>query len=95
MKLWITKWIFSLCMYYLFQAKHSASGNTSWGIDGEKGALSDMEELGVWDPYAVKAQTYKTAMEVSLKYRHDWMYHKINVTLGYCCFFFFFLNRIS
>ncbi|XP_072038107.1 T-complex protein 1 subunit gamma-like [Amphiura filiformis] len=48
------------------RAKHSASGNTSWGIDGEKGVLADMEQLGVWDPYAVKAQTYKTAMETAM-----------------------------
>ena len=33
------------------------------GIDGVKGKLADM--TGVWDPYAVKTQTIKTAVEVS------------------------------
>lgn len=47
------------------QAKHAAAGNTSWGVDGEKGVLVDMKELGVWDPLSVKVQTYKTAIEVS------------------------------
>lgn len=35
-----------------------------WGVDGETGALSDMSSLGIWEPLAVKAQTYKTAVEV-------------------------------
>lgn len=46
------------------RAKH-ASGGVTWGIDGEKGVLVDMKELGVWEPFSVKAQTYKTAIEVS------------------------------
>ena len=50
----------------LFKAKHAETGNFSWGIDGEKGTIVNMEERGVWDPYAVKAQTYKTAIEVSV-----------------------------
>ncbi len=35
------------------------------GIDGIKGTLADMKDLGIWEPYAVKAQTLKTAIEVS------------------------------
>lgn len=38
-----------------------------WGVDGETGCLADMSVLGIWEPLAVKAQTYKTAVEV----RHD------------------------
>lgn len=48
----------------LFQAKHTQEGNTSWGVNGETGTLADMEQLGIWEPLAVKAQTYKTAVEV-------------------------------
>lgn len=35
-----------------------------WGVDGETGCLADMSVLGIWEPLAVKAQTYKTAVEV-------------------------------
>ncbi|XP_072166883.1 T-complex protein 1 subunit gamma-like [Diadema setosum] len=48
------------------RAKHVDQANFTWGIDGEKGVLSDMNQLGVWDPYAVKAQTYKTAIETAM-----------------------------
>jgi chaperonin GroEL (HSP60 family) len=34
-------------------------------VDGEKGVIVDMNELGVWDPLSVKVQTLKTAVEVS------------------------------
>ena len=47
------------------QAKHTQEGNLAWGVNGETGALEDMTELGIWEPLAVKAQTYKTAVEVS------------------------------
>ncbi len=47
-----------------FQAKHASEGNTTWGVDGDTGKLVDMKELEVWEPYSVKAQTYKTAIEV-------------------------------
>jgi len=36
----------------------------NWGVDGESGLLRDMMALGIWEPLAVKAQTYKTAVEV-------------------------------
>ena len=36
----------------------------TWGVDGDKGVLADMNELGIWDPLSVKIQTYKTAIEV-------------------------------
>merc|ERR1711988_831757 len=45
------------------RAKHAGGANTQWGIDGEKGILADMAELGVWEPVAVKQQTIKTAIE--------------------------------
>lgn len=46
------------------QAKHASEGNVTWGVDGIKGTLTDMKELGVWEPLSVKLQTYKTAIEV-------------------------------
>ncbi|EFJ46217.1 chaperonin complex component [Volvox carteri f. nagariensis] len=45
------------------RAKHAESPGCSWGIDGETGEVKDMKELGVWEPYQVKAQTIKTAIE--------------------------------
>merc|ERR1719446_1703310 len=45
------------------RAKHAAGANITWGIDGEKGELADMKELGVWEPLTVKMQTIKTAVE--------------------------------
>jgi len=46
------------------RAKHAAGAdNFTWGIDGNKGKLADMVELGVWEPFAVKSQTIKTAIE--------------------------------
>uniref|UniRef100_A0A6B2L1C4 T-complex protein 1 subunit gamma n=1 Tax=Arcella intermedia TaxID=1963864 RepID=A0A6B2L1C4_9EUKA len=56
------------------RAKHaSSSSNFNWGIDGEKGVLVDMVGIdkakgtlvGVWEPYLVKVQTIKTAIEAS------------------------------
>lgn len=46
------------------RAKH-AEGQSTWGIDGDKGTLVDMKEYGVWEPEAVKLQSIKTAVEVS------------------------------
>ncbi|OTF83829.1 T-complex protein 1 subunit gamma-like protein [Euroglyphus maynei] len=46
------------------RAKHASGENKTWGIDGEKGVLVDMAQLGVWEPLVVKTQAYKTAIEV-------------------------------
>jgi len=45
------------------RSKHASGEASTWGVDGEKGVLADMEELGVWDTYSVKMQTIKTAVE--------------------------------
>jgi len=46
------------------RAKHATGKeNSSWGIDGEKGVLADIKQLGVWEPFIVKAQTIRTAIE--------------------------------
>lgn len=47
------------------RAKHAAGNNSTWGIDGEKGVLVDMNKYGVWEPYLVKVQTIKTAVEAA------------------------------
>lgn len=44
------------------RAKH-ATGQSTWGINGETGQLADMKELGVWEPFVVKTQSFKTAVE--------------------------------
>ncbi len=48
-----------------WQAAKAGGANPMMGIDGIKGVLADMSELGVWDTYAVKIQTLKTAIEVT------------------------------
>lgn len=34
-----------------------------YGIDGTKGTIENMKELDIWDPVAVKIQTFKSAIE--------------------------------
>jgi len=46
------------------QAKHTTGDCSTWGIDGNKGEIADMTKLGIWEPYLVKVQTIKTAIEV-------------------------------
>ncbi|KAL5005342.1 hypothetical protein ScPMuIL_018798 [Solemya velum] len=48
------------------RAKHVQTDGTSWGIDGESGKIVDMKDYGVWEPFAVKVQTYKTAIETAI-----------------------------
>ena len=35
----------------------------NWGINGITGDLVNMDEYGVWEPFSVKVQTIKTAIE--------------------------------
>uniref|UniRef100_A0A8C7QBY0 T-complex protein 1 subunit gamma n=1 Tax=Oncorhynchus mykiss TaxID=8022 RepID=A0A8C7QBY0_ONCMY len=48
------------------RAKHTQEDSVSWGVNGETGTLADMTVLGIWEPLAVKAQTYKTAVETAI-----------------------------
>ncbi|XP_032648044.1 T-complex protein 1 subunit gamma [Chelonoidis abingdonii] len=48
------------------RAKHTQEGSQTWGVNGETGALVDMKDLGIWEPLAVKLQTYKTAVETAI-----------------------------
>lgn len=49
------------------RAKHAAAAAASEtchvGINGITGELVDMNELGIWEPFSVKVQTIKTAIE--------------------------------
>lgn len=49
------------------RAKHAAAYEAgekcSWGINGLTGELVDMHDYGIWEPFSVKVQTVKTAIE--------------------------------
>lgn len=49
------------------RAKHAEGkgANFTWGIDGNAGEIRDMKELGILDPFLVKTQTVKTAIEAA------------------------------
>ncbi|XP_076257855.1 chaperonin containing TCP1 subunit 3 [Rhynchophorus ferrugineus] len=48
-------------------ANHTDSNSPcTWGIDGESGDLVEQKENGIWEPLAVKLQTYKTAVETAI-----------------------------
>ena len=36
------------------RAKHAETPNSTFGINGNSGEIVDMQQLGVWEPYAVK-----------------------------------------
>lgn len=47
------------------RSKHAPSDGSGlmWGINGNTGKIEDMKEAEIWDPVAVKNQTFKTAIE--------------------------------
>lgn len=47
-------------------ASHTGDGVCAWGIDGESGEIVDMNVKQIWEPLAVKLQTYKTAVETAI-----------------------------
>lgn len=42
-----------------------AEGKYNMGVNGDTGEVTDMSELKIWEPYSVKSQTVKTAIESS------------------------------
>lgn len=44
------------------RTKH-LQGDHHWGVDGITGTPANMNQLGIWEPYCVKTQTLKTALE--------------------------------
>merc|ERR1719316_2199346 len=47
------------------RSRHSQPGGLNWGIDGHKGVVADVKELGIMDTFAVKKQTLRTAVEAA------------------------------
>jgi T-complex protein 1 subunit gamma len=47
------------------RAQHADGKNYNFGVNGSTGEITDMNTLGIWEPYAVKVQTLKTAIECS------------------------------
>jgi T-complex protein 1 subunit gamma len=47
------------------RAKHSNADGSGmlWGINGNTGKIEDMKTCEIWDPVAVKLQSFKTAIE--------------------------------
>ena len=43
-----------------------AEGHLTFGVNGNTGDLADMNVLGIWEPFAVKAQTLKTSIETAI-----------------------------
>lgn len=48
------------------RAAHADTPGCSIGINGETGQITDMKELGIWEPVAVKLQTMKTSVEAAV-----------------------------
>merc|ERR1711972_607222 len=47
------------------RSRHATSSGINWGIDGNKGIVADTKSLGITDTFAVKLQTFKTAVEAA------------------------------
>ena len=47
------------------RAKHAETGNASFGIDGNSKKITDMNDINVYEPIAVKNQIIKTSIEAS------------------------------
>ena len=50
------------------RAKHATANNPAGlhqGIDGNLGKIADMRDSNIWDPIAVKLQTFKTSIEAA------------------------------
>jgi chaperonin GroEL (HSP60 family) len=43
----------------------AGGANTHLGIDGNKGVIADMTALGIFDPFAVRTQVLKSAIEAA------------------------------
>eukprot|EP01006_Ploeotia_vitrea_P012324 TRINITY_DN32706_c0_g1_i1.p1 TRINITY_DN32706_c0_g1~~TRINITY_DN32706_c0_g1_i1.p1 ORF type:complete len:553 (+),score=77.37 TRINITY_DN32706_c0_g1_i1:71-1660(+) len=48
------------------KAKQATTKSHQWGVDGLKGTVADIKELGVLEPFSVKSQTIKTAVEAAI-----------------------------
>jgi T-complex protein 1 subunit gamma len=48
------------------RSMHADGQNANFGIDGSTGEIADLNEVGVWEAYAVKTQTIKTSIESAI-----------------------------
>ena len=51
------------------RAKHAKWGEKepcAWGINGLTGEICDVKSIDIYDPLAVKLQSYKTAVETAI-----------------------------
>jgi T-complex protein 1 subunit gamma len=48
------------------RAAHAETPGCTIGVNGETGEVTDMKALGIWEPAAVKLQTFKTAVEAAV-----------------------------
>ena len=48
-------------------AKHIYDNHDTWKINGEKGTLVVMKELGIWESSAVNQQTHTTTMKTAVR----------------------------
>ena len=46
------------------RTKHLTSAGSAWGVNGTTGEMADMNKLGIWEPFCVKTQTFKTAIDL-------------------------------
>lgn len=49
------------------RARHAETAGSTYGINGQTGDIVDMQELGVWEPYAVKVRRPCTACWLLLR----------------------------
>lgn len=47
------------------RAAKANGANVNMGVDANKGVLADMTACGVWDPFAVRTQVIKSAIEAA------------------------------
>merc|ERR1712110_988873 len=47
------------------RSRHAAPGGCNYGLDGMKGVVADVMEIGIHDTYAVKQQTFRTSIEAA------------------------------
>ena len=45
------------------RVKQTNEDGHNFGVDGCTGEMADMRKLGIWEPFCVKTQTLKTAIE--------------------------------
>ena len=56
------------------RAKHASNAPSTdgdsqqvfWGINGETGEITNIRDIEIWEPFVVKQQIFKTAIEVRI-----------------------------